>query len=58
MSTCNRFDLQTLGSQLVMPKNLPDHCLSLSINMFVGLQHDPTFNSYLSVIKVDFYSLQ
>ena len=26
MSTCNWLDLQTLGSQLVMPKNLPDHC--------------------------------
>ena len=26
MSTCNRLDLQTLGSQPVMPKNLPDHC--------------------------------
>jgi hypothetical protein len=25
MSTCNRLDLQTLGSQLVMLKNLPDH---------------------------------
>jgi hypothetical protein len=25
MSTCNRLDLQTLGSQPVMPKNLPDH---------------------------------
>ena len=25
MSTCNRLDLQTLGSQQVMPKNLPDH---------------------------------
>ena len=24
MSTCNRFDLQILGSQPVMPKNLPD----------------------------------
>ena len=24
MSTCNRLDLQTLGSQPVMPKNLPD----------------------------------
>ena len=23
MSTCNRLDLQTLGSQPVMPKNLP-----------------------------------
>jgi hypothetical protein len=25
MSTCNRLDLQTLGSLPVMPKNLPDH---------------------------------
>ena len=26
MSTCNRLDLQTLGSQpVIMPKNLPDH---------------------------------
>ena len=25
MSTCNRLDLQTLGSQPVMSKNLPDH---------------------------------
>ena len=25
LSTCNRLDLQTLGSQPVMPKNLPDH---------------------------------
>ena len=24
ISTCNRLDLQTLGSQPVMPKNLPD----------------------------------
>ena len=27
--TCNRLDLQTLGSQLVMPKNLSDHWFSL-----------------------------
>ena len=25
MSTCNRLDLQTLGSQLIMPKILSDH---------------------------------
>ena len=24
MSTCNRLDLQTLGAQPIMPKNLPD----------------------------------
>ena len=26
MSTCNRLDWGTLGSQPVMPKNLPGHC--------------------------------
>ena len=26
MLTCNQLDLQTLGSQPIMPKNLPDHC--------------------------------
>jgi hypothetical protein len=26
MSTWNWWDLQTLGSQPLMPKNLPDHC--------------------------------
>jgi hypothetical protein len=26
MSTCNWLDLQTLGSQPIMPKNLPEHC--------------------------------
>ena len=25
MSTCNQLDLQTLGSQPIMPKNLPNH---------------------------------
>ena len=26
MSTCKRLDLQTLGSQPIMPENLPNHC--------------------------------
>jgi hypothetical protein len=26
MSTCNRLNLETLGSWLIMPKNLPGHC--------------------------------
>ena len=26
MSTCNRLDLQTIGSQPIMTKNLPNHC--------------------------------
>ena len=31
MWTCNRLDLQTLGSQLViMPKNLPHQCTPLA----------------------------
>ena len=31
MSTCNRLDLQKLGSQPMMPKNLvPDHCLHVN----------------------------
>ena len=28
MSTCNRLDLQTLGSQPIMPKNILGHCLT------------------------------
>ena len=35
MSACNRLDLQTLGSQLVMPKNLADHCMALKV--YVGV---------------------
>jgi hypothetical protein len=31
MSTCNRLDLQTLGSQTILPKNLPDHCHPLNM---------------------------
>ena len=26
MTTCNWLDMQTLGSQPVMPKTFPDHC--------------------------------
>jgi hypothetical protein len=37
MSTCNRLDLQTLGSQPVMPKNLPDHWSSQRISFFRSL---------------------
>ena len=32
MSTCNWLDLQTLGSQLVMSKNLPNHCAMIGEN--------------------------
>ena len=38
MSTCNRLDLQTLGSQPVMPTNLPNHwCLPSPIPPPKGL---------------------
>ena len=44
ISTCNRLDLQTLGSQLIMPQNLPDHGprnlvsseLGLSLTFHIG----------------------
>ena len=31
-STCNWLDLQALGSQPVMPKNLPNHCIEMHYN--------------------------
>ena len=31
MSTCNQLDLQTLESQPVMPKNLPNHRLQYNL---------------------------
>ena len=34
MSTCNRSELQTLGSQLIMPKNLPNRCLRILFTSF------------------------
>ena len=40
MSTCNRLDLPTLGSQPVMSKNLPAHWLgaTFKIEVFNALQ--------------------
>ena len=43
MSTCDRLDLQTLGSQPVMPKNLTDHWL-------VILMRSPTSTGYFSIL--------
>jgi hypothetical protein len=34
MSTCNRLDVQTLGSLPIMLKNLPDHCFCLHKKKF------------------------
>ena len=33
MSTCNRLDLQTLGSQPIMPKNLPDQWCEVALRI-------------------------
>ena len=62
MSTCNWLDLQTLGSQPVMPKNLPDHCLEACIyvsrchmtcrNLILHCTHEEEQGSS-SVIKLD-----
>jgi hypothetical protein len=58
MSTCNWLDLQTLGSQPIIPKNLPDHCptptpLSTSAYVFkttpcvfVAFHCSSSFSSY------------
>ena len=45
MSSCNRLDLQTLGSQPIMSKHLPDHCVS------VYTTHCLPFLKYLSVAR-------
>ena len=42
MSTCNQLDLQTLGSQPIMPKNLPDHFLD-----------ETSLNPCLSMCRID-----
>ena len=34
MSACNRLDLQTLESQPIVPKNLPDRSLLLPFHCF------------------------
>ena len=32
MSTCNQLDLQKLGSQLIISKNLPNHCFIVTFS--------------------------
>ena len=47
MSTCNRLDLQTLGSQPFMPKNVPDHC-SQSLELQLADPHTQPVHLQLS----------
>ena len=56
MSTYNRLDLQTLGSQPTMPKNLPDHCLGLGTWNPVRSGKIPTF--IFSMAKIAWIDLK
>jgi hypothetical protein len=51
MSTCNWFELQTLGSQPIMPKNLLDHCTHLREGNFYVAWMRSMFVSHNSLIK-------
>ena len=53
MSTCNQLDLQKLGSQPIMPKNLPDHCTKLTSTMLITALN---FKLYVrdKVFNIDF----
>ena len=51
MRTCNRLDLQTPGSQPIMPKNLCDHCfggLSCSLCYYAAIPHLIPINGLLT----------
>jgi hypothetical protein len=55
MSTCNRLDLQTLGSQpMIMPKNLPDHCVRPS-SVLVSLLTSLDFALELSALELELF---
>ena len=51
MSTCNRLDLQTLGSQLHMPKNLPP----ITVSGSYGVPAEASLFSSLHVCKCSFH---
>ena len=58
MSICNRLDLQTLGSQPVLPKTLPDHCsASFGMRAFAPLTA-PFTPSCLLVMPMSVWELQ
>ena len=39
MSICDRSDLQTLGSQPMRPKNLPNHCIRYVCQAMISVQY-------------------
>ena len=44
MPTCNRLDLQTLGSQPIMPKNISDHMTHITHRVNNVIQHCTPYN--------------
>ena len=48
MSTCNRLDLQTLGSQPTMPKNLPDHWFKPPHDLQTCTKNLPNMEGFVS----------
>ena len=61
MLTCNRLDLQTLGSQPIMPKNLPGHWWNWCDNTFCGaicgqcIHFLISFDAYVDMDFLDCY---
>ena len=61
MSTCNRLDLQTLGSRPVMPKNLLDHwCCSVLLTKFglSNVSEDLSLGLKVCHSRLTFFSFQ
>ena len=54
MSTFHRLDLQTLGSQPIMPKNLPDHYVGLPFNSHVGWNIHLDFLEITHFVIIDY----
>ena len=57
MLICNRLDLQTLGSQPVMPKNLLDHCLPIILQESIEYTSND-FYFYLYFISFSFFETE
>jgi len=54
MSTCNLLDLQTLGSQPIMPKNLPDHCSRALVQPTTSKRATWAMNCHFTTLNIPF----
>ena len=54
MSTCNGLDLQTLESQPIMPKNLPDHYLRVSLTSWIHIHYKSAYFKEESIFVLFF----